>query len=192
MSAYMYTPTTVSSIRLHCLTETKRRQQTTCRWIPDFLRLNSLNANMTLEAVQEQYGNMTVIPAVEEVGTVCGFAGTAVGCTYVCATNLIDARLPSINHRTHVHHTLGQYGKGVYKDRIAALREQCHVIIKVNNDVRAPPNQSIHTRKLSFLSHLPPCVRTNTETIHTSRTASTAGSAIMQRSRASTTSCTTS
>lgn len=38
---------------------------------------------------------------------------------------------------THVHVRTPQYGGGVYKDRIAQLQEKCHVIIKVNNDVRA-------------------------------------------------------
>jgi len=37
-------------------------------WVPDFFQINYLNSNMTMDAIQERYSNLTVVERVEEVG----------------------------------------------------------------------------------------------------------------------------
>jgi len=36
-------------------------------WVPDFFQINYANANMTMDAIQKRYSNLTIVERVEEV-----------------------------------------------------------------------------------------------------------------------------
>jgi len=36
-------------------------------WVPDFLKINYLNSNMTLDVIKQRYSNLTILERVEEV-----------------------------------------------------------------------------------------------------------------------------
>ena len=36
-------------------------------WVPNFFKINYVNSNMTMEAINDRYSNLTVVERVEEV-----------------------------------------------------------------------------------------------------------------------------
>lgn len=110
------------------------------------MQLNAANKGVTLEAVQKQYGNLTVIDRVENV-RMCGCVSVLPLDAWMhacgCLNQSIARKRPADDGGINLFFTLShtnppprQFGP-VYNERIAKLKDQCHVLIKVNNDVRA-------------------------------------------------------
>jgi len=36
-------------------------------WVPNFFKINYINSNMTMDAIKDRYGNLTIVERVEEV-----------------------------------------------------------------------------------------------------------------------------
>ena len=91
-------------------------------WVPDFFKINYVNANMTMNVIHERYSNLTIVEHVEEV------SGSVQQSVVLEGANFSHRPSPFLNPPPT------KYG-GSYQERVQALRTHCNTVIRVDNDV---------------------------------------------------------